>query len=69
MKRRIQVQVAVAGLCLILACAAAWSQATTATVLGTVKDSTGASVPNANVTAINTDTNFSRLAVSDPTGH
>ncbi|MEK7995858.1 MAG: carboxypeptidase regulatory-like domain-containing protein, partial [Planctomycetota bacterium] len=69
MKRQIQVRVAVAGLCLILACAAAWGQATTATVLGTVKDSTGASVPDANVTAINTDTNFSRLAVSDPTGH
>jgi hypothetical protein len=69
MKRQIQVRVAVAGLCLILACAAAWSQATTATVLGTVKDSTGASVPGAKVTAINTDTNFSRLAISDPTGH
>jgi hypothetical protein len=67
--RKLQVRLATAGLCLILAVAAAWGQATTASILGTLKDSTGAAVPGITVVATNLETNFSRSAVSDEVGH
>jgi hypothetical protein len=54
---------------LLLACAAAWGQATTATILGNVKDPSGASIPGIEVVATNMDTGFSRRATSDETGH
>ena len=57
-----------AALYLLVASAAAWGQSTTATILGTLRDSTGALMPGVNVTATNTDTNFSRRAQSDATG-
>lgn len=41
---------------------------TTSTVLGTVKDASGALVPEASVTAVNKQTGYSRTAPSDSTG-
>lgn len=45
-----------------------WAQTNTATLHGTVKDSTGAVVAGAQVTATNTDTNQSEVAKSGPDG-
>lgn len=42
---------------LLMACVVAYSQTTYATITGTVTDATGAVVPNAKITAINTETN------------
>ncbi len=47
---------------------AASAQVTTVTISGTVSDATGAVVPGAQVTAINTETNFSRTATTDSLG-
>jgi carboxypeptidase family protein/TonB-dependent receptor-like protein len=44
------------------------AQLPTASVLGNVKDSSGASVPNATVTARNTDTNFTRTVKTEEDG-
>jgi hypothetical protein len=44
------------------------AQAVSGTILGTVKDSSGAAVPGANVTVVNTGTGFSRTVVSDSLG-
>ncbi len=55
----------IAALCLP---AAAFAQATTASIVGTVTDKTGAIVPNVTVVAIQLATNFSRAAVTDQTG-
>lgn len=56
-------------LILTLSCVlAALSQVTTATIAGLVTDRSGAAVPNAQITATNVDTNFSRSASSDETG-
>ena len=68
MERGYRVRAAIAGLYLALA-AAAWGQATTANILGLVKDGSGALVPGATVTATNTDTNFAKSAASDESGH
>ncbi|HWQ57312.1 MAG TPA: carboxypeptidase regulatory-like domain-containing protein [Bryobacteraceae bacterium] len=50
---------------------ASWveAQVTSASIVGTVTDRTGAAVPNATVVATNIETNFSRNGVSDETGH
>lgn len=50
--------------------AATWgvAQLPTATILGDVKDASGASVPTAMVTARNTDTNFMRTVTTDEGG-
>lgn len=44
------------------------AQLPTGTILGTVKDSTGAAVPNATVTIQNTDTGLSRTVTTGPDG-
>jgi hypothetical protein len=44
------------------------AQVTTVTISGTVNDTAGAVVPNAQVTAINIETNFSRAATTDSSG-
>lgn len=69
MKRQLQFFAAVAAFCLFVGCVTASGQATTGTILGTVKDSSGAAMPGINVTATNANTNFARTAVSGPTGH
>jgi hypothetical protein len=46
----------------------AWSQAVTATLLGTVTDASGATVPNAEVTATETSTGVSRRTVTNTEG-
>src|SRR5262249_23554627 len=48
---------------------AARSQTTTATLLGVVRDSTGAVIPKTQVTARNTLTSFTRGAATDETGN
>ena len=59
-----------AGLAIItcLAPPDASAQAVSGTILGTVKDTTGAIVPGATVTVTNTNTGFSRSVVSDQHG-
>ena len=47
---------------------AALAQLTTADILGTVTDSTGAVVPKANITLVNVDTNLQRTTVSNDSG-
>jgi hypothetical protein len=61
---------ALAGLAVIccLAPPEAGAQAVTGTILGTVKDTTGAVVPGATVTVTNTGTGFSRALVTDRHG-
>ncbi len=46
-----------------------YAQAVTGTLLGNVTDSSGGAVPGATVTATETQTNISRTAVSNETGH
>jgi len=46
-----------------------WAQTTTGDISGDVTDSTGALLPNVGVTAINTETNFSRSATTSNTGN
>ncbi len=45
------------------------AQAVTGTLLGNITDTSGAAVPGATVTAIETQTNISRTTVSNETGH
>jgi outer membrane receptor protein involved in Fe transport len=59
--------VLVAALNLLLA-QQAWAQRSTASINGTVKDSTGAVVPEATVILTNTATNVSQTAVTNATG-
>lgn len=53
---------------LMAASSAAFAQTTTGNILGTVADSNNAAVANAQVTATNIETNFSRSATSDESG-
>src|ERR1043165_2074036 len=57
----------VALLVLVLNSASAWGQAT-AQISGTVRDSTGAVLPTAQVTVTQTQTDFSRTVISNETG-
>jgi hypothetical protein len=41
----------------------------TATITGTVRDPTGAVIPDAKVTATHTGTNQARTVATDPAGH
>src|SRR5438270_11826683 len=51
----------------LLACSSVWAQAT-AQISGTVKDQSGAVLPGVEVTATQTDTAISRMAVTNETG-
>src|SRR5262245_53794191 len=53
---------------LVASAASVAAQVTTVTISGTVNDTAGAVVPNAQVTAINVETNFSRAATTDSSG-
>ncbi|MCC7153569.1 MAG: TonB-dependent receptor [Bryobacterales bacterium] len=53
---------------LLLAASAAWGQFDTATVLGTVRDKSGAMVPGAKVTLTNLETNIAASKESDGNG-
>lgn len=53
---------------LILAAIPALAQLPTGTILGTVKDSSGASIPGAMVTLRNTDTNLTKTAMTEADG-
>lgn len=53
---------------LILAAIPVAAQLPTGTILGTVKDSSGASVPGATVTLRNTDTNLTKMATTEQDG-
>ncbi len=55
-------------LVLFLMCAMAFGQVQTGSIAGTVRDNTGAVVPNANVTVKNLATGASRSVVSGPNG-
>lgn len=54
-------------LLLVLMSASAWAQAT-AQLSGTVRDQSGAVLPGTTVTVTQTDTGFTRTAVTDGTG-
>src|SRR5438876_4329215 len=51
-----------------MACASLWAQAT-AQISGAVKDSSGAVLPGAEITVIQTDTGVSRMTISNETGY
>ena len=46
----------------------AWSQVSRGTILGTVKDPSGAVIPGVSVTIVNEGTNLSRTLITDETG-
>jgi hypothetical protein len=68
--RRLRVLVALVGLALLcgLAPPPAAAQAVSGTILGFVKDATGAVVPGATVTLVNAGTGYSRSVVTDASG-
>ncbi|HLJ27957.1 MAG TPA: carboxypeptidase-like regulatory domain-containing protein, partial [Candidatus Angelobacter sp.] len=66
-QRRLLKFVAIAGIC-FLAVVSASAQVTTADVLGTVTDNSGAVVPNAKVTITNTATNEPRSGQTGSSG-
>jgi len=51
-----------------LLAASSWTQSFTGTILGTVRDTTGASVPGAQITVINAGTNSRSVVRTDGTG-
>src|ERR1700712_5089694 len=55
-------------LALLLLTLPACAQLSTATLFGTVVDSTGAVIPNANITLVQTDTNFTRTITTKDNG-
>ncbi len=57
------------GALLIILCASARAQTLTATLVGTVTDSSGGSVPNAKVTITETNTNVSRSGQTNESGN
>src|SRR5437867_4146176 len=61
-------QSAVLALIALLLSASAYAQRTTATVRGTVRDSTQAVLPGATVTVVNTDTGLTRATVTNNVG-
>ena len=60
---------AYAGLALLFVVSAAWAQVTTGTISGTVRDSTGAVLPGAELVILNEDIGVSRTVVSDERGY
>jgi hypothetical protein len=59
----------ICGLAVFLAVATASAQLTTATLSGTVADTTGAVVPHAKVAIVNVDTHYTVNAVADDAGY
>jgi hypothetical protein len=55
-------------LLLTIAGISAWAQSTTASLIGVVRDPSGAAVPGAGVIATNIATSFNRAAITDETG-
>src|SRR5690349_8875398 len=58
-------------ICLLITCVLTpvlFAQSTTASLLGIVKDSSGAVLPNVDVTAINAETSFTRTVMTDGEG-
>ena len=53
---------------LILAPYSLWAQSISGTILGSVQDTTGAAVPGASVTIINSETALTRVATTNSTG-
>jgi hypothetical protein len=49
-------------------CFSAWAQLSTATMFGNVTDTSGAAIPNATVTMVQTDTNFTRVTTTKGDG-
>jgi len=66
--RRQLVCAAFAGLCIMASAAMSNGQSTDGTVLGTVKDTSGAPVPNADVTVTNAETNIEKTVVTNKFG-
>src|SRR5436190_8244692 len=60
---------ALSAIALVLAPPPAAAQAVTGTLLGNVTDSSGGGVPGATVTALDTQTNTSRRAVTNEAGY
>jgi Carboxypeptidase regulatory-like domain len=56
-------------ICTVMCVLSGYSQVTTGTISGTVKDSTGAILPGVQVVVLNEDTGLSRTVLSDETGH
>src|SRR2546427_2814164 len=54
---------------LMLMSKAAWSQAITGTILGTITDPSGAVLPGVTVTAVNTGTNLTRQVITNESGN
>jgi len=52
----------------LMVAGSAWAQLTTASIVGTITDTTGAIIPGATVTATNDDTHFTRSATTNDTG-
>ncbi len=61
-------QILLLGVFVLLSVSASLAQLPTGTILGIVKDSSGAAVPGATVTARNLDTNFSRTSTTEDDG-
>src|SRR5258708_15863531 len=66
--RRLTGGVATFGLLLLLGSPALRAQAVSGTILGTVQDSSGASVPGALVTIVNSETGLTRAVTTDSAG-
>jgi len=63
-------RICVAGLlCAVLSCCVVLGQSTFGTVLGTVKEPSGAIVFNAKVALVNTGTNATRSTITDESGN
>jgi len=56
------------GVFLMLVSTICFGQITSSTIVGTVTDASGANVPGAQVTAVNTDTNLSRTVKTNAQG-